>query len=229
MPSFVATSQRRVQFLRHLYWGDAVAIDSVEEAGDIIKLADFFVAAAVVRRVEGWLCGKALFLLSLGDKDSVDQLCTAFELATQHRLTLLTSMLLPWAMQRLNNGPLADPAWAVWNDSAQRLSRLQAAMDPDLKAFCMEVQWWSCGMPQRCDQCGCRSGDLAICLNPPAMRPASGSAPPPRARSRLPDYYLAASAHLAHLLSERQWGCTSSVSEGIQVHAGPAHLTPPPM
>ena len=231
-PDFVIASTRRTQFLRHLYWGDEVELESLEDAAEICQLADFFGAPAIVRRVEGWLCARALHLLALANnKDSSDQLCAAFEVGTSRRLTKLTSLLLPWALLHLNRGPLAAPCWAVWSDAAARLRQLQGAMDSELKAVCLDAQWWSCGMPQCCAVCGCRSGDLALTTQLPSLCRAGGGggggggsaahcpASSPSGRPKIPDQYLATAVHLSHMLTEAQWGCTTPIPSGIVLNA----------
>ena len=219
-PEFVRASRRQAAFLQHLYSDPNVCIEDFAEAREILKLADFFQALGVLKSMESWVCAQALNHLQRPSIDSVDELCGMFEIAMELRLTRLAALLLPWALQRLNRGPLADASCPIWKDVQARLDRMQNAMGSQIKAIALEMQWWSCGMPQRCATCQCRSGDLALVIHPSYLA-SLGSVPYNTARNnspsafstfRLPESYLSVSAHMAHVLADEAWGTTPSTS-----------------
>lgn len=218
-PDFVRDSKRQEAFLQHIYSVADVVIVDIDEARELMKLADFFQAPRILKTVESWVCSQAMHQLQRPNLDSVDVLCTMFELAMEQRLTRLASLLLPWALQRLNRGPLADASCPIWKDVQARLDRMQRAMGTEIKALALEMQWWSCGMPQRCEFCQCRSGDLALVIHPSYLA-SLGSVPYVSSRSgstcssriKLPESYLSVSAHMAHVLSDGAWGTTPSTS-----------------
>lgn len=231
LPSFVrgATPETASAFLRHLYGvDDAPSAASFEEAAALAALADFFGCPALVRTLEAWLAHAAAEHLQRPTLTSVDELCAMFELAMERQLTRLAALLLPWVLQRLNRGPLADGSCPVWKEVQARLTRLAAAMPPTVRALSLDMQWWACAIPQRCATCGCRNGDMAMIIHPSYLA-SLGSvsyaaaavgvpalAPPPLpncvAVSRLPESYLSVCAHMAHVLVEGHWGLTPPTS-----------------
>lgn len=224
-PNFVQETTRQATFLKHVYAFEEVKITDLEEASELIHLADWFGCPSVVRNIELWCCNQGINHLQCPTTGSLEKLCAMFGLSMSHRLTRLAALLLPWALSKLNRGPLADSSTPVWRDVQTRLNILQNAMGSDIKAIALDLQWWSCGMPQRCQICQCRSGDLALTLHPSYIV-ALGQTPYNRTITsgtngntgascivnRLPESYMSASAHVAHTLAECKWGCTPALS-----------------
>jgi hypothetical protein len=224
-PKCVQETKRQAIFLKHLYAFEEVKIDSLNEAAELIELADWFGSPTVLKHAELWCCNQGINHLQCPNNNSMDELCKMFELSMSFRLTRLAALLLPWTLSKLNRGPLADSSTPIWKDVQVRLNTLQCAMGSDIKAIALDLQWWSCGMPQRCQTCECRSGDFALTLHPSYIASLSST---PYSRTitsgingntgascvvnRLPESYLSVSAHVAHSLADYKWGCTPATS-----------------
>lgn len=238
-PPFVLQTSLQAPFLRLLYSGPGTNIDShledwnVKTAAELVKLAQFFCSPAIVKTLETHLCLLTIRTLSRCPAVTHDeQLVCIWEIATEHRLTRLTSILFPWVISRLNRGPLGDTCCAVWSESKARLDRLQNSMSVELKSIAIEQQWWSVALPSRCATCQCRSGDLSLVIHP-SYGPSSGCFyPPPHQHpphhhqyhqyqpsrphtltstpARLPDAYMSVASHMAHIMAESGWGMTPS-------------------
>lgn len=71
----------------------------------MLRLADYFGAAAVLARADAWLCRQCR---QRGDPACF---CSAFELASSHRLGSTMALLLPWASQAMARGSRCSAVW----------------------------------------------------------------------------------------------------------------------
>jgi hypothetical protein len=224
-PTFVQETKRQATFLKHLYSFEQSKISGFEEAAELITLADYFGCTTAMRKIELFCCNTCINHLQCPRTSSLNELCDYFSLSMTHRLTRLAALLLPWTLSKLNRGPLADSSTPVWKDIQARLDVLRNAMGPDIRSIALDIQWWSCGMPQRCETCECRSRDMALILHPSYIQ-GLGNVPYTRTIisgtnfntvstciiNKLPESYLSVSAHIAHSLAESKWGMTPATS-----------------